>query len=180
MSIISSIVSAINRALTPRIPRISSGLGNILSRATQWGMKKVGFSIRDIVDTIQHSDIETIADKLHQSTFTVARLLDTEPYVLASDKTKLLPRNLLVSGTLKSASNYRYFYTADMLDKNGNLVTRKWFSMYANTQKAFSEVEQDIEDSISGTYDPGFYLANLSFHHVIHQRGAPFIPVNPR
>jgi len=181
MSIITSIVKAINIGLKQTAPKLVKSVTNVIERVTQFGMKQLGFSTKDILDTIVHSDIDTIADKLHQSTFTVARLIDTEQSVLATPKNKLLPRNLIVSGNLKTGQNYRYFYTGDVLDANGKLVTRKWFSIYTNTQKAFSEIEEDIQDSMSAaSYEMGFTIDNLSLHHIIHQRGAGFFPIQTR
>lgn len=181
MAIISTIVSTINKAIKSVVVSVKKGVQSVIEKTTQFGMKKGGFSTRDIVDTIIHSDIDAIADKLNQTTFTVGRMLDTEGNVMAFDKTKLLPRNLIVAAKLKSGRNYRYMFQADMLDMNGNMTGRKWFSMYANTQKAFSEVEEDITEFMGGQkYDANFTLGNISFHHVLHQRGAPFTPVTPR
>lgn len=167
--------------MRPRVPSLARGLGEVIKRVVQFGMSRAGYSHKDITDTIRAANVESIASQLNQTTYTTARLLATEPDVLAADKSKLLPRNLIVSGRLKSGRAYRYLFTADVFDRDGKFITRKWFSMYANTQKAFTEVEEDITEFLEGQqYDTYYTFSNISFHHLMHQRGAKFRPVKPR
>jgi hypothetical protein len=130
--------------------------------------------VRDIVDSISHVSPESIADKLHQTAFTTARMIQTEASTIAWPKNLLPNRNLVVSGRLKSARKYRVFYQADMTLGGDLTGERRHFSIYTNNLKTFNEYEADIADTFNTElYGEKVGLANVSFHHILHQRGAP-------
>lgn len=171
------IKNAVKRTVKSAVRSVIKVVSDIVTR----GMVRQDAAVVDIVDTLKSADPEAIAEKLHQSAFTTKQILKKESSVLAWPKSKLLPRNLIVSGKLKSGSNYRVFFQADKLDADGNFLSREWKSMYANTQKAFSEWESDIDGMLNPEKYKNLYsFGNYSFHHVLHQRGAPFLPVQPR
>lgn len=181
MALIPSLLKKLTRTFKGILPRSLPGLRSINRVTGMWKSLTGGSKPVDIVETLKASDVDAIAENIGQTVFTAQRMLNTEPFVVDFDKNRLLPRNLQVSGRLKSAKNYWQFYQADLFDANGNFVRRKWFSTYTDTLKAFSETEEDlIEKFKAGDSEGPLSIANLTLHHVVHQRGAPRLEVDPR
>lgn len=180
MAIIPSLLKALTRPLKNLLPRSIPGARAVSRIAGMFSSKKSGHSITDIVETIKTAAPGEIATNLNQTMRTVTRMLDTEPFIVDFPKNRLLPRQLQVSGRMKSARNYWQFYQADVFDAKGNFTERRWFSAYTNTLKAFSETEDDLLEAYTkGSYPVNFSIANLTLHHVIHRRGAPFLEIQP-
>ena len=179
MPIIPSILSMIKRAIGPMVPRLRLPGLRAITRLVSFRARRQGHTVSDIVQTVTSGQPESVAAVLGQSVFTTTRMLDTYASVLASDDTKLLPRNLIVSAKLKTARNYQVFFLGDVINPAGEVIQRRWFSMYTDTQKAFSEWLSDIDDMLSKQkYETGFTFGNFELQHLLHRRGAPFLPVS--
>lgn len=181
MAIIPSLFAAIKSALGGVVPRLRFSTLRVLTRIGSFGYRRRGHTVTDIVETVTSGQPESVANVLGQSVFTTTRMLDTYASVLGSDDKKLLPRNLIVSARLKTARNYQVIFTADISDSKGVFQERRFFSFYTDTQKAFSEWGPEfIERLQTQGYEVMFTFDNLEIQHLLHRRGAPWLPVPPR
>ena len=169
--------------LAAQIGRVFRRAGQAFTRGTKTTIEQTfgreslskGETVRDVIQTIAHVDPEAIATKLNQTTRTTARLLETEASTVAWPLNQAIPRNLIVSGRLKPARNYRIFYQAQPEVNDAPMGARQWYSIYTNDLKTFGEYELDIVSNLSRTRSSeSFSLGEITFHHVLHQRGADF------
>lgn len=174
MALIPNLIASIQSAFKTVGARIARGTKTVIEAAFARRSLSEGELVRDVIQSIHHTDPEAIVEQLHQSVTTVRRLLDTEASVVAWPWDTEIPRNLIVSGKLKSADRYRVFYQADVFH-NGVFTGRQWFSRYTDTLKTFDEYAEDIASAqTTELYGRSRSIGNISFHHIIHQRGRSF------
>lgn len=175
MALIPTLVNSLTEALSSAGRTLARGMKTMIEKAFSRRSREEGEAVVDIIESVHHADPEAIASKLNQTLKTVTRLTDTEPSIIAYPWDTAIKRNLIVSGRLKAARRYRIFYQADPVINGVVTGARQWYSFYTDDLKTFGEYRNDILDQVENNRSSSsFELQNITFHHVLHQRGAKF------